>query len=92
MSNHKSRWLCDDDDRASTNLSPEVWAFEQWLIAHHYEPAVEVCPRNDGEFFGAVDACDVLDSYWAELESDDPGVYDALMAYAAELGEIADGT
>jgi len=70
-----------------------VSKFQQWLRENKYEDAVEVCPYDgrEGGYQGAVDAWDVVHEYIGECEEEpSPDDYDALIAYAADIGQFAD--
>ena len=70
-------------------LTEAETAFEDYLTSLGYEPAVEVCPVDEGEFFGATDAWDMVADFIGEhpeFEKDEEEV----SKHALEIGQVSD--
>lgn len=84
---HISRFVPEDHESDPT-LSEACHAFEKYLAGQGYEPAADVCPWADGEYFGAVDAYDLVDNFIGE-EPVYEASRDEITTHACEIGPIS---
>ena len=83
-----SSFISEGPEDEPAEISEACWKFEEFLEERRYTRAIEICPIDNGELFGAKDAGDLAYEI-IEKHPECESYWDKIFSHAGAIGLVA---